>query len=391
MLQNNRIQFRSLFIAAAFVMFTLAASTAAQSSDAKYPTPVFTNDISGRIAPRDIGDARRTSHFYTFRGTEGDLSVTFDSTELTGDVDVFTATTLRPLLKITLLGDAAHVTKSFYIRSEETLVLRVQARAVGDTEGTYRVTFGGSFEPAPPELANTHQPDAPTVKETDSRDRNVRRATSTGARIEEPVTPTPKETANAEATPAPTPTTSVTPARRTTSSAARNRTGVRTAPRRTRAPASTPPPGATKSETDEAKNSNATGDSNNAGTSSSDKPSTSANSATNSTESNAAATPKAAPSTRRRPARTPRRGAGESGSTAARAEPGAQPSNPPASSEPLPKQRLLIITKNGTMIERDMDTVRRVTVENNQVVIVTKDGKIIREPLANVLRMSIEP
>jgi len=160
MLQNNRIQLRSLFIAAAFVMFTLAASdaTSAQSSDANYPTPVFTNDVSGRIAPRDVGDARRTSHFYTFRGTEGDLSVTFDSTELTGDFDVFTATTLRPLLKITLLGDAAHVTKSFYIRSEETLVLRVQARAVGDTEGTYRVTFGGSFEPAPPELANTHQP-----------------------------------------------------------------------------------------------------------------------------------------------------------------------------------------------------------------------------------------
>jgi len=43
------------------------------------------------------------------------------------------------------------------------------------------------------------------------------------------------------------------------------------------------------------------------------------------------------------------------------------------------------------MIERDMNSVRRVTVENNQVVVITKDGKIIRQPMANVLRMSIEP
>ena len=43
------------------------------------------------------------------------------------------------------------------------------------------------------------------------------------------------------------------------------------------------------------------------------------------------------------------------------------------------------------MIVRDMDTVRRVTVENNQLVVITKDGKIIRQPMANVVRMSIEP
>jgi hypothetical protein len=365
------------------------ASTAstAQSGDASYPTPVFTNEVVGRISPRDVGDPRRTSHFYTFRGTEGDLSVTFDSTELTGDVDVFTATTLRPLLKITLLGDAAHVTKSFYVRSEETLVLRVQARAVGDAEGTYRVTFGGSFEPAPPELANSQEPSAPTVKESGSRDRNARRATSTGARIEEPVAAPSKETAKEEAKPSPTP--AATPSRRTTSSAARSRAGTRNAPRRTRSTASTPRAGATKSETGEAKNAGTSGESNNGEAKSSSQPSTETNGATNTTESAAATPPKPSTATRRRPARTTRRSAGESGT--ARADSSGQPSNAPATSEPLPKQRLLIITKNGTMIERDMDTVRRVTVENNQVVVVTKDGKIIREPLANVLKMSIEP
>ena len=38
-----------------------------------------------------------------------------------------------------------------------------------------------------------------------------------------------------------------------------------------------------------------------------------------------------------------------------------------------------------------MSGVRRVTVENNQVVIVGRDGKVTRRPLASVLRMSIEP
>jgi len=38
-----------------------------------------------------------------------------------------------------------------------------------------------------------------------------------------------------------------------------------------------------------------------------------------------------------------------------------------------------------------MSTVKRVTVENGQVVIVGKDGKIQRMLLINVVRMSISP
>jgi hypothetical protein len=49
------------------------------------------------------------------------------------------------------------------------------------------------------------------------------------------------------------------------------------------------------------------------------------------------------------------------------------------------------VTKDGETLEREMNTVRRVTVENNQVVVVTRDGKTIRHPMANVLKMSIEP
>jgi hypothetical protein len=42
-------------------------------------------------------------------------------------------------------------------------------------------------------------------------------------------------------------------------------------------------------------------------------------------------------------------------------------------------------------LERDMSTVRRLTVENGRIVIVTKDGKTERQSMTNVLRMSIEP
>ncbi|MDQ3744677.1 MAG: hypothetical protein M3444_09875, partial [Acidobacteriota bacterium] len=210
MRRTNRRQLRAVFFAAAFVFLSGATMSGvrAQSSDANYPAPVFSKEVTGRIAPRDVGDPRRTRHFYTFRGTEGDLTITLDSTELIGDVDVFTATTLRPLLKFTLLGDTSHLTKSFYVRTEETLVLRVEARAAGDAEGSYRIQFGGSFEPAPADLANAPEPAEPTLKETGARDRNVRRVTSTGARVAEPTPePTPAEEAakEPEAKPAPTP------------------------------------------------------------------------------------------------------------------------------------------------------------------------------------------
>ena len=366
---------------AAAILFSLTAASA-QSADASYPTPVFTNEVSARIAPRDVGDPRRTRHFYTFRGTEGDLSVTLESSDLIGDVDVFTATTLRPLLKIALLGEASRVTKSFYIRSEDTLVLRVEARSVGDQEGSYRITFGGSFTPAPPELANAPEPPTPTVKGTEQRGRGVRRVTSTGARIEEPVAEPPKEAAKEEAKPTPSPSPSAaTPARRSGSTATRRGTGTRPGARRTRAGA-TPQPSAAKTETNETWP---------AETEASKKPS---DETKTESETPAAAAPKPAPS--RRAARTPRRRAPRASAESARTETTTQPSNggqpaAPSTTTPAPTQRLIIVTKDGEMIERDMDSVRRVTVENNQVIVITKDGKIIRQPMANVLRMSIEP
>ena len=51
----------------------------------------------------------------------------------------------------------------------------------------------------------------------------------------------------------------------------------------------------------------------------------------------------------------------------------------------------MIETSDGTLINRYMSSVRRVTVENGQIVVVAKDGKIQRISLANVVRMTISP
>jgi hypothetical protein len=87
------------------------------------------------------------------------------------------------------------------------------------------------------------------------------------------------------------------------------------------------------------------------------------------------------PNARRRP---PRRTA-----TARTTKPSPAPAPPQELEESGP--RLLIETNDGTLVDRYMSGVRRVTVENGQVVVVGRDGKIQRISLASVVRMTITP
>src|SRR3954462_9920650 len=112
------------------VSLLAAGSVSAQSIDPNAPSPVRSNNVTGRIAARDLGDARLTDHYYAFTGTPGDLLITVDSTNLNGDLDVFTAGSLQPLLKLTLYAEnTAPVTKGIYLRKRESLILRVEARS----------------------------------------------------------------------------------------------------------------------------------------------------------------------------------------------------------------------------------------------------------------------
>src|ERR1041384_6974251 len=186
------------------VLLLVVGSVPAQSIDPNAPSPVRSNSITGRIAARDLGDARLTDHYYTFTGTPGDLLITVNSTNLNGDIDVFTATTLRPLLKLTLYAESpAPVTKGIYLRKREELILRIEARSPNDDEGTYRLSFGGSFEPivGGPEIAEA---ETPSTETTTPAGRKTKRVSSVGARIEEPEPPV-TEVATATPTPEPTP------------------------------------------------------------------------------------------------------------------------------------------------------------------------------------------
>src|SRR5690349_224500 len=112
------------------VLLAVALPVCAQSLDQNAPAPVRSNTITGRIAARDLGDARLTDHFYALTGTPGDLLITITSQNLNGDVDVFTAATLRRWLHLTRYAKfSSPVTKSTYLRKRKDLVLRVGPRS----------------------------------------------------------------------------------------------------------------------------------------------------------------------------------------------------------------------------------------------------------------------
>ena len=307
------------------ILLLAVACASAQSIDPNAPSPVRRNSVTGRIAARDLGDARLTDHYYALVGTPGDLLITVNSTNLNGDIDVFTATTLRPLLKLTLYAEStAPVTKGIYLRKREELILRIEARSPNDDEGTYRLSFGGSFEPivGGPEIAEA---ETPATETTTPGARKTKRVSSVGARIEEPEPPV-TEVATATPTPEPTPEAK---------------------------PVETP---ATPEKSPEAVT---------------EKPAP----VRNTTRGRRPVVRRPAPRVRETP------------------PPVATVEEPKPKPEPEPEvgPRLVIETNDGTLINRSMSTVRRVTVENGQVVVTGKDGKIDRILLVNIVRMSIAP
>src|ERR1044071_82676 len=178
---------RLVVLLSTFVMMLIMVTGArAQSTDIEYPTPVRSGEISGTIAPRDLGDSRLTRYFYSFTGTPGDLIITAESRNLEGAVDVFTAGTLRPLPKINLKAGSSRPagTNTISLRTREALILRVEARTPNDDEGSFRVSFSGTFEPLSRDLPDPG-PVFPTLSDSSSAPKG-RRVTATGARIEEP-------------------------------------------------------------------------------------------------------------------------------------------------------------------------------------------------------------
>lgn len=320
-------------------LLALTAGASAQSTDIEFPTPVRTNEISGTITPRDVGDPRLTRYFYSLTGTNGDLILTVESRNLNGDVDIFTSNGLRPLAKISMYaGDtASSSSKTIYFKREEALILRVEARSPNDNEGSFRIRFDGAFAPFMGE-AREPEPIVPAAPSSAANGK-TRRVTATGARIDEPVVET------ATTTPA-----TVTPAPEAT---ATEKTPDTTQPTATETePARSPTPRASRTR----------------------RPRTPRASSRN-------ARNRPAP-----PAPT------ENQPTAQPEQPATTTTETPATPEPAAAgPRLIIETRDGLRVERYMTTVRRVTVDNGQIIVILKSGKVERQPMTNVLKMSIEP
>ncbi|HEV7906493.1 MAG TPA: hypothetical protein VGO96_21825, partial [Pyrinomonadaceae bacterium] len=329
-------------------------------------------------------------YFYTFNGLQGDLELTVESSNLDGDIDVFLAGNLRPLAKITLYagGSPTRVTKSVYLRREEPLILRVQARTPNDAEGIYRVMLGGAFRPADRLAASDAASSgetlaaSPTPTPARSADKKVRRVTSTGARIDEPVAEVavkeePAKEAETPESPAVAP--RRTPAR---PRPARGRAGTRG---NTRAQTARRTPPATETGGDAEKGDQPKPE---------DKAESDAAAASERSDTSAEEKPATAKPERARPVRVPR--ARNNRNTTARRT-GAPPAEvvPTVPEEtpapPAPSPRLVIIMRDGETFVRDMSSVRRVTVEKGMIVITSKNGTINRQPMSDVLRMSIEP
>lgn len=312
-------------------------TVAAQSGDPSLPTPVFSNEINGTIAPLDLGDSRLTRHYYAFEATPGDLIVTVNSRNLNGDVDVFTALTFRPLTKITIYAGTIppEVTKGIYFRARQVVILRVEARTPNDDAGMYRITLGGSFQPFSGGI-----PVAENAAETEPdkrEDKNVQRLSSVGATIPRP----PGEVAAEEPKPAETEVEKPAEEKRVTPAATARRNTTRPTPRRNprgRTPARPTPP---------------------------------------KTETTKTATEPPKPEEAKPPA--------EERKTEEKPPTDKPPQDVPAGA------RLIIEQTDGTRIDRPMSTVRRIIVDANVIVIVLKTGRTERIPMASVARMAIEP
>ena len=352
-----------------FAVITLASilffaiPSLAQSTSQEYPTPVTTNEVSGTIKPRDIGDSRVTSYYYQFDGSQGDLFINIVTRNFTGDIDVFIQNGLRPLTKIVVYADFAEqeTGRVLYLRKPEKMILRVQGRTPGDEAAQFRIKFAGSF------VASTQsEPVAePALPSLTAKNESGIRVNSVGTIVEviPKATPTPKPVETAvvapderaepvakpEDKPVDTPEKKVedTPKDETPADVTEKKVGVVITdnfPEKTEAPPTTPARTTTRGRR----------------------------------RVPPATTAKAPPST------TTRTGRGRRGRTPPPVTPEAK------EPDPLEKVNLVILFKDGTTIARPMSEVLRFTVDKGVLTVVAKDGSIGRYSILDVAKVTIE-
>lgn len=350
-----------------------------QSTDQKFPSPISTNEITGKIPARDIGDARLTSYFYIFNGSQGDIFINVETVNLNGDIDIFVVEGLRPLTKIAVYagGEPTETGRVVYLRKNEKLLLRIEGRSPNDDEARFRIKFAGSFEPiqgglaesenAPPGARPANESgirvnsvgtiigETPKVEPAESKAKGTSEEKAAKKDAQEPTqVPGPVSTAqkNAKSKKPPKPKPVVSEAAAKESEEGRRASSER-AKKQKAAPVASPEKPAGGSEEAEK------------------HPDEEAASAE--TE-NAPKEPEKKTSKAKMPQKSAKPKAEEK-----QAEP-----------NPLAAIYLRVLFKDGSKIERPMDEVLRVNVDKGILTIVTKDGKIERHSILDVTKMTIE-
>jgi len=354
---------RSLSTAVIFgavVTLAVAAGAFSQSTQQEFPTPITEPDISATIKPRDIGDARLTTHWYLLEAGQGDLFVNIATRNLNADFDVFNFGSLAPVTKVVVFADAGEYEtgRVLYFRKPERLLLRVQGRTPGDDAATYRLKFAGSFIAS---RANVREPEVPkatveteggvrvnsvgTILPTAKKVETVRPTTDEARRTDEPVTKSEEKAetaADTESPPANVSEPKPEPESKEETSAAKTEEPLKTArtpkPARRRSSRIPPPesPG---------------------------------------TDASAPEGPKG------RADRVPPRG---------RARTGESKTGEPAKVDPLANVKLVILFKDGSRIDRALPEVLRFTVDRGTLTVVNRDGTIGRYSMVDVAKVTIE-
>ena len=365
-----------LLTVAAWVFLSLgSAPFYGQSTSQDYPTPVLTNEISGVIKPRDIGDPRLTTYFYTFNGNQGDVFVNVVSKNFNGSVDVYNADGLRLLTRVVAFADASdsETGRVFYLRKPERLLLRIEGRTPNDDAATFRIKFAGSFVAA----TETSVPDEPKLPDARAENDSGIRVNSAGAIIERRPKPTPAQTPGAVETAKrreaedKSDAVQTEPVAPTVSAAEKKTTNIPTATvvveDTTKAP-----PRAPRGAVARAK-----------------KPASRQNKPMQASETTAGG----------KPAEPAQPVEDKSASTvqASQPTPEEQPASEPAkrpkretNADPLANVNLVVEFKDGRRIERPMSDVFRFSVNHGSLTIISKEGKISRFPVLDISKVTIQ-
>lgn len=346
-MSNSKLVIQNLRFLFCIMCFAFCFSRVpAQSTRVEFPTPVTSNEISGKIAARDIGDSRLTTYYYTFNGNQGDIFLKIQAKNLNGDIDVFYADSMRPLTKISLYADSipTQTGRELYLRKPEKLILRVEGRTPNDDLATFSIRFEGSFQ------ASTNSPDEsgkPTLKNEVT---GAVRVNSVGTILEPLEKPLPKKVEliadekNEEFT--------TTPKSVSTVGRNKSKSSKDDEPGRTRVVVSDDLPETPKAE-----------------------PAAKRTTATRRTpvrQAPARTTPKRVPAKRNPPAKTT---AEEKAEELAKA---------------LENVRLVVLFKDGGKLERPMNEVLRFNIDKGMLTIISKDGSVGRYSIVDVTRVAIE-